>query len=157
MSKSKGIWYKNIGFFAYDVALGVLLKVVIDVAEARPPGAESAWLQEEISHWKVEAWAQDLSIWIDEDWSAKQTAIFASLVEAACTRLEARPTISSAEIVSWEFVDDGRICPRGATEVETGQVVELGRAILALIDGSLAEPPEGKNWYYGFPGGLVCL
>ncbi len=157
MSKSKGIWYQDRGFFAYDVALGVLLKYVIDVAEARPSGAESAWLQEVISHWKVEAWAQDLSIWIDEDWSASQTAIFASLVEAACTRLEARKSISSLEIESWEFVDDQYICTRGATEVETGPVVELGGAILALIDGTLAEPPEGKNWYYGFPDGLDCL
>jgi len=46
-----------------------------------------------------------------------------------------------------------RIHPRGASEVATGPVVELGRAIIALVRGDLPEAPKGEAWFFGVPPG----
>ena len=47
------------------------------------------------------------------------------------------------------MLDDMRIFPRGAKEVETAPVIELGRAIITMMSGELPEPPEGTIWLYG--------
>src|SRR5208282_5292365 len=79
------------------------------------------------------------------------------LAEDACARLAARESIPAEEIVRWHLLEDLRIFPRGATEVLTAPVVELGRAIIALLSGRLPEAPEGKHWFYGTPTGRETL
>jgi hypothetical protein len=64
-------------------------------------------------------------------------------------QLAARVSIPAEEIVAWPLLDDLRIHPRGATEVLTAPVVELGRAVVALISGTLPGPPTDKAWLYG--------
>jgi hypothetical protein len=56
-------------------------------------------------------------------------------------------------MVAWPLLDDLRIFPRGATEVFTAPVVELGKAIIALVRRELPEAPYGKTWFYGTPDG----
>lgn len=91
-------------------------------------------------------------ITLDEHWSAEERNTFAVLAEEACVALASRDFIASEEIVSWPFVDDLRIHPRGAKEVRTAPVIELGRAIIALILGELS-----KIWLYGAPNGRDTL
>ncbi|HKV95735.1 MAG TPA: hypothetical protein VJW20_24550 [Candidatus Angelobacter sp.] len=49
------------------------------------------------------------------------------------------------------ILDDIRIFTRGATEVFTAPIVELGRAIIALVRGELPEAPKGQILLYGAP------
>lgn len=72
-------------------------------------------------------------------------------------RLSKRVSIPAEEIAGWRLLDDLRIFPRGATEVLTGPVVELGRAIIELVSGELPEEPDGKFWFYGTPTGRQTL
>ncbi len=159
MTKTQGVHYENSFFLAYDVAMGILLKHVIDAAEARPVDAESEWLRTEVSDWRAVACNDSLAMLIDGDgsWSARQTSIFVALVDEACTRLEARKTIPGVEVENWPILDDQRLFTRGETEVETAPIVELGRAIIALVNGSLPESPLCTTWYYGFPDGRLFL
>ncbi len=158
MTKSKSVHYRGGGFWAYDVAISILLKYVIDAAEARPSDAESEWLRTEVSDWKAVACiSYSFLIDHDETWSARQTALFVSLLEEACSRLEARKTIPALEVENWPMLDDLHLSTRGDTEVVTVPIVELGRAIIALINGSLPEPLEGTLWAYGFPGGRTII
>ncbi len=155
MTKTHFVEYQNCGFWAYDVALGILLKHISDAADKLPTNAESEVLRTEVSWWIQGACVNTLSMHIDDDdsWSAQQTAIFVDLVDEACTRLEARETIPGLEVENWTFPDDLHLETRGESEVKTAPIVELGRAIIALVNGTLPESPLLTLWYYGFPEG----
>ncbi len=54
MSKTQFVDYGDAGFWAYDVALGIFLKYLIDAAEA--VNARTApWLAVEIENWRTVA------------------------------------------------------------------------------------------------------
>jgi hypothetical protein len=147
MSKTQYVEYANRGFWAYDVALGVFLKHLIDAAEVSEQ-AKTEWLLGAISSWRLIACISDYGLTLDTDWSDAQRQSFIALVEPACVRLAERESIPSAEIIAWPIVDDLHIFPRGATEVFTTPIIELGRAIIALISGTLPEGPAGTAWFY---------
>ena len=86
-------------------------------------------------------------------WSAAQKRDFIVLAEDASARLAKRASIPAEEITGWHLLDDLRIFPRGATEMLTAPVVELGRAIIELVSGELPGAPVGKFWFYGIPTG----
>ena len=125
MAKTHYIGYRNDGFWAYDVAQGVLLKYLVDLAEARAAQPGMSWLQEAAHSWRIGAVLYGLHI--EESWSVEQLELFKHLVLEACERLQARETISSAEIEAWPMIDDLRIFTRGAKEVSTAPVVELAQ------------------------------
>ena len=70
-------------------------------------------------------------------------------MEDACARLAKRASIPAEEIVGWPILDNLHIVPRGASEVDTTSIIELGRALIELVSGDLPEPPDGKIWIYG--------
>ena len=148
MSQTKYVEYAGRGFWAYDVALGVFLKHLIDAGEASDK-AGTPWLSAAISSWRATAGIPDIGLTLDAGWSAKQRQTFIALVELACARLAKRVSIPAEEIVAWPILDDLHLFPRGASEVETTPVIELGRAFIELISGELPEPPDGKIWIYG--------
>lgn len=152
MSQTQAVTYTDRGFWAYDVAVGVFLKYLIDVAQASRE-ANTPWLSQAVSSWRVWAVVSDFAVTLDENWSAEQRKTFIALAEEACAALATRDSVSADEIVSWLFVDDLRIHPRGAKEVLTAPVVELGRAIIALLCGELPEAPKGEAWIFGTPTG----
>jgi len=156
VTKTQFVNYADRGFWAYDVALGVFLKHLIDAAEASGR-ADTTWLSSAVSSWRTVACISDYGLTLDEKWSAAQRQTFVALAEDACARLAARESIPAEEIVRWHLLEDQRIFPRGATEVLTAPVVELGRAIIALLSGRLPEAPEGKHWLYGTPAGRETL
>jgi hypothetical protein len=145
----------RLGFWAYDVSLNIFLKHLIDAAEASEQ-ANTVWLSSAISDWRV-ACVPDFTLMLDASWSPGQRQTFLDLAEEACAKLAARESISAEEIVSWPILDDIRIFTRGATEVFTAPIVELGRAIIALVRGELPEAPEGQIWLYGAPKGRMTI
>jgi hypothetical protein len=156
VSKTQPVTFADRGFWAYDVALGVFFKYLIDAAQASGE-ANTPWLSEAVSAWRVWAVISDFAVRFDEDWSAEQRKTFIALAEEACAALAARDSISAEEIVTWPFVDDLRIHPRGAKEVLTAPVVELGRAVIALIRYELPEAPKGEAWIFGTEAGRSTI
>jgi hypothetical protein len=156
VSATKPVTYADRGFWAYDVAAGVFLKYLIDAAQASRE-ANTQWLSEAVSSWRVWAAISDWGVTLDEHWSADQRKIFIALAEEACAALATRDAIPRHEITSWHLVDDLRIDPRGATEVLTAPVIELGRAIIALLCDELPEAPKGEAWFYGTPSGRSTI
>lgn len=156
MSKTRFVTYSKCGFWAYDVALGVFVKYLLDAAQ-ESGDANSPWLSEAVASWRVCAVVSDLGFTLDENWSADQKKTFVALTEQACAALESRKSIPAEEIVSWAFVDDLRIFPRGATEVLTAPVIELGRAMIALLRSELPEAPKGEAWIFGTPAGRSTI
>jgi hypothetical protein len=156
MSKTKFVQYRDNGFWAYDVALGVFLKYVIDIAETSSM-AGSVWLSKRLPQWRVVACINDFGLRLDENRTAIQRQHFISFAEEACARLALRESIPAAEMLSWNVLEGEGIFPRGAEQVETGSVIELGRATIALMSRKLPEPPEDAAWCYGFPEGRTTI
>jgi hypothetical protein len=99
----------------------------------------------------------DIGLTLGAGWSAEQWQTFVALAEDACARLANRVSIPAEEIIAWPILDDVRIFPRGASEVDTAPVVELGRAIIALLSGELPDAPSGKSWLYGTETGREAI
>ena len=156
LSKTTSVTYADRGFWAYDVALGVFLKHLIDAARASRE-ANTAWLSGAVSSWRACAVVSDFGLTLEPHWSSEQRKIFTALAEEACAALAARDSIPAEEIAAWPILDDLRIDPRGAEEVRTAPVVQLGRAIIALLHGGLPEPPPGEAWIYGTPDGRSTI
>lgn len=143
------------GFWAYDVALDIFLKHLIDAGEASEQ-ADAPWLSEAISSWRY-ACVPDYGLTLDANWPTAHRQTFLALAEEACARIAARESIPAEEIGSWEILEGIHPYTRGATVVLTAPVVELGRAIIALVSGELPEAPQGEIWLYGTPEGLQTL
>jgi len=138
VTATKWIEFESRHFWAYDVAAGVFLKHLIDEAEASGQ-ADTPWLSKAVSSWRVQAVITEFGLTLDEEWSTAQRQIFINLAEQACKKLATRDSIPAEEIVAWTLMDQLRILPRGAKEVRTAPVIELGRAIIALVSGDLPE------------------
>jgi hypothetical protein len=151
VSQTHFVEFNGSGFWAYDVALGVFLKHLIDVAGQRP--VDDPWLSEAIRSWRITATIPDCGRVLDSRWSADQIETFVEMAEEACARLSDRDSIPAKEMASWRILEDEGVFPRGALEVRTAPVVELGRAIVALARGELPAAPPGTSWYYGTPEG----
>ena len=89
---------------------------------------------------------------IDPSWSEEQIAAFIELAKTACNRIAQRVSIPANENQSWEVLPGAHMRTRGQPEILTAPVVQLGRAIIALVDGTLPDPPADTRWFYGQPG-----
>jgi hypothetical protein len=156
VSKTKFVDFREDGFWAYDVGLAVFLKHLIDVALPRCSPAD-VWLADAIADWRRIAVIPDIGLHIDVSWSATQRETFIELVEQSCAALAKRKGYAAEEITSWALFEDLRIFPRGHSYVNTAPVVELGSALIELIDGSLPAAPVGKQWLYGAPEGRIVI
>jgi hypothetical protein len=157
VTAKKVIKYSGRGFWAYDVAMGIFIKHLLDAAE-KSGEARKPWLSKAISDWRVQAVVTECGFTIDERWSVEERTAFIAMTERACAAMEAREFIRVTEIVSWSFVDNLRIFPRtDANELRTAPVIELGRAIAALLLGQLPDPPKSEAWFFGTPEGRSTI
>ncbi len=102
VSRTQTVTYGERGFWAYDVAVGVFLKYLIDAAQASGE-AKAPWLSEVVSSWRLWAVVSDFGLRLDERWSAAHRKIFIALVEEACAALATRDSIPDYEIVNWHL------------------------------------------------------
>ncbi len=153
MTQTQFVGYGARGFWAYDVSLGIFLKHLVDVAEIADVGAHAKWLAAAITDWRLVACVSDYGLTIEEDWSSDQLDTFVRLTDEACARLGQRDLIPLEEIAAWQIHEGRGIFLRGATKIQTWPIVDLGRAIRALVVGSLPNAPPGTIWFYGTPSG----
>jgi hypothetical protein len=155
MSKTQFVDFGNRGFWAYDVALGVFLKHLIDAAESHNQ-SNSQWLSELIGSWRTVACVDTYGLTIDPAWSDEQRKIFVELARTAVDQLGMRVSIPAAEMMSWKVLDNQGIFPRGEEAWPTEPIIELGNAIVALVSGTLPNTVD-MNWLYGTISGVVQL
>ena len=152
MSKSKFIRVgKEEGLHVYDVLHDVFLKYLIDAAN-RSPHAQQIWLAEELRSWRVCATIGDIAASFDDGWSGAQRQIVAELATQACDTLAERPSISAEEMRGWNVLNGAGIETRGEIEIPTAPVVEVGRAVTALLRNEEIEQPPGGTWFYSSYG-----
>jgi hypothetical protein len=148
MSRTLFVEFRGDGFWAFDVVVGVFLKHLIDIASLRLEEKEEAWLAEAIAAWRVDAVNADLGLFLDESWSHHQIDVFTALTQDACGSLAERESIAAEEIESWEMIDDLRCSTRGLPSVTTASAIQLGDALVQLVNGALPAPPPGTWWFF---------
>lgn len=156
MSRSKYVEFGERGFWAYDVAVGIFFKHLIDAVEASGQ-AHTPFLNAAISLWRVQAAVSDIGLTLEKSWTQLQRKNITDFAEQACLMIATRESIPADEIVRWPLIGNYRIHTRGEKEVHTGPIVELGHAVIALVSGTLPEPPKSKAWFYGDPEGLTTI
>jgi len=154
MSRTLFIDYKGEGFWAYDVAMGLFLKHLIDRACLRQP---SAWLSGCIECWRVNAVVCDFGMHLDPKWTDTQREIIQTLIEEACQELQKFRAFSADEAASWKIHDGEGIFARGAAQIPTAPSIELGHGVGLLLDGALPATPSGTWWFYGLPNGVTTI
>ena len=87
----------------------------------------------------------DIGLKLDQSWSPAQRRTFVALAEDACARLATRTSIPGEEIVARPLLDDLRIYPRGATEVLTAPVIELGHGLICPLYSAPIPSPSGTE------------
>ena len=154
MSQKMFVDYRGQGFWAYDVAVGVLLKHLIDRACLREP---APWLSECIERWRVNATVSDLGMHLDPEWTDSQRQIVRELIEEACQELQKVEAFSADEAASWKIHNGKGVFARGALCIPTAPSIELGRAVGMLLEGTLPAAPAGSWWFYGTPDGVTTI
>ena len=157
MSQTQFVEYRQNGFWAYDVALAVFLKHLIDVAAEQSLEHEKTWLAAVVQQCRVTAGVNSYGLALGEDWSAPQLAAFIRLAREACVRIGRRESFSATEMEAWSILEGEGVFARGAGEVLSRPIVELGQAIVKLIEGELPAAPAGTAWCYGAPSGRCTI
>lgn len=153
MSSTATVEFGGRGLWAYAGSLAILLATVIKLAEDLPSDRRSSWLPDMLDTMKASAVVTDFGLVIDESWHGERVDLLATLVAKANQQLRDQATISEAEVAHWNVLDGDTVTWRGSPIVDTAPVVDLGMAIIQLIDGTLPYPPPGTWWYYGVDGG----
>lgn len=147
MSRTKYVEYSGNGFWAYDVALDVFLKHLIDSAEALEKADAPSWLEEAKQRWRNAA-VPDCGLDFDRAWMPEGLEVVIGLIRRACETLALRESIPAAEVESWMIIDDLEVSCRGDDPIPTKPIIMLGQAISALIDGTLPSAPPDTAWFY---------
>ncbi|MCO6045730.1 hypothetical protein NG895_17670 [Aeoliella sp. ICT_H6.2] len=155
MSKTAFVEFRGDGFWAYDVALGMLFKQVIDHAVSL--GTESDWLQKLIQQWRFNAVVADCGLYLDDDWSQDQFATVDDLLQQACRTLAEHGHFTAEEMSGWNILEGQGVFDRGHGGYHTAPVIELGQAIRQLLSGTLEPAPTGTWWLYGAPEGRISI
>src|SRR5262245_12099588 len=149
MSKTLFVEYRGTGFWAYDVAVGILLKHLIDAANKAGPARDAAWLTECVESWRANAVSSDFGLHLHDAWNGDQVEVICSLLAVACASLECRECISADEMAAWNIIDGRGVFARGDPWFPTAPVVELAEAVESLLAGTLPAAPVGTWWIYG--------
>jgi hypothetical protein len=157
MTRTQFVECAESGFWAHDVALGVFLKHLIDVADARSREPGASWLVEAVDAWRVVAWVGDYGLNLGETRSSAQHGTFLALAREACARIGRRERFLAIEMQAWSILDGRGVFARGASDVLAGPIVELGEAVIALVEGRLPPAPPGTAWLYGAPSGRSTI
>ena len=135
----------------------MFLKHLIDVAEEHCLEQEERWLTKTVQRWRIVACVNSYGLALGEEWSAPQIATFLGLAREACLRIGRRESFAATEMEAWSILEGGGVFARGASEVASGPIVELGEAMVALLEGKLPPAPPGAAWFYGTPSGRCTI
>jgi hypothetical protein len=140
-------------FWARDVGLSILVAETIGVIEGLSASERPWWLNAMLRDLRTVAVVPDFGLDVGAEWQGEQVDRLAGWIAEASRRLAARGAVTAAEAAAWQVDGDATVVWRGAAAVDTGPIVQLGRATVALVRGTLPPPPPGHRWFYGDPGG----
>lgn len=157
MSKTTFVSYQDQWFWAYDVSLDILLKFVIEVGEAYQGLSGDNWLVKTLNKLRVIIRVNDYGLDVDGICPPEEIGHFVKILNEAMDLISRTESLSENEIRSWEILPDCHISTRGQEIVRTKPIIELGQAIVDMINHSLPDAPTGTRWLHGAPGGIITV
>ena len=150
MTKTRHVCFEEVMFSAYDVALGIWLKHFVELFELTDLRTDEWWI-EKADWWRVVAAVDPYGIDFDEGWTPELREQFVTLAESVNAKLAERTEIPASEVASWDLGDGLTIWPRCAlTEsISTAPVIELGVAMIDLVQRILPATPVPGWWFVG--------
>lgn len=148
------IEFREDGFWAYDVAVSILLKHMIDRAQLREP---CDWLLECLERWRINTLVSDFGMHLDPAWTLDQCVLVQTVISEAIQELKKVESISADEAAAWRVHDESGICFRGHKQILSAPIITLGQAITNLLQGALPKPPPGTWWFYGISEGTETI
>jgi hypothetical protein len=159
VSRTKTVSHEGRHFWVFDEALGIWLKYLIEVVERRIQTNSMMWAEDYLEDWRVKASISDLG-WHIGVWADAQKRDFLEASQEACDVLAQEPPLPLEEVATWSVLDDIPIVHRTGLwddPIDVEPIVELGRAVMALIAGTLDDPPPGTWWLFGGHGGRKTI
>jgi hypothetical protein len=159
VSATVGVSFRGRSFWARDVSLSIF---AYEILSLRPDTTDKEWLSDVLRELSVVGrlgadFGLNLDL-LDPPLNDEQAGILICIVRHAVRRLELRRTITDAEAATMVFEPDRsvgfepdcRVIWRSEDEVSTAPIVELGNALIKLLDGTLPQPPKGTWWAFGW-------
>lgn len=148
MTKTLYVEFRGNGFWAFDVSAAVFLKHLIDVANEHLCSNDDQWLCDAIRHWQITVAAAELAWFADNTWTPEQVATVIQLSKLAIRTILEKGDIPAATVTAWRILESHSIFCRGFDPIPALAVVGLGDAFVDLLQGSLATPPTGHQWFF---------
>jgi len=144
MSRSVFVGFKGDGFWAYDVVSSTYLGFLTSAANVLATDKQQYWLEEAVRAWHINMEISDYGLHLDEDWSESQLETVRELCRFAIKKIRGADTILWSDIEMWPILP----VRRGHDSIPSEPVAGFGEAIIALLEGKLAQPPTGHWWFY---------
>jgi hypothetical protein len=124
---------------SFSTYLGFLISAANELATDRQD-----WLDVAIRGWEVNMEISDYGLYLNEDWSDSQVGAVCELCRCANQKIRAANTDRQSEIALWPILPQRR----GHEFIPSEPLARFGEAMIALLEGNLAEPPTGHIWFY---------
>lgn len=137
--------------WAYDGALSILLAQLLRDVEGIPPEHLPGWWESCVEELRLQARVSDLFFNVELGLGVEGREALAEMFDDTAARLLERTPRTPGQSDDWQLIF------RGDHAYDVGPVAELGRALAALLRGTLTAPAPGTLWLYGAPGGRTTI
>jgi hypothetical protein len=146
MSRTAPIEYDGQMLWAYDESRGIWMKHLIDAIVDIAP---DAWTDAELDGLRATASLGSAAAWTIE-LTAEQRPHFLAAARQATDRLAAEDFLSRSEAQTRYMLEDLPLIRHsgGHELIATAPLVQLGNAVIALVEGTLEPPPPRNAWYF---------
>ena len=144
MSSSFCVRYRGEAFWAFDVALDLLLDHVIAGAKVHLAAGRHGWLEHWVDLWGAAATGASF-VMLHDEWTPAEAAVVLDLLDAAVGELDRRDEVSGDEL------DRRNLMRRNVGSIPAWRAADVGRAAASLLRGELPPlPPNAGTWAFGW-------
>ncbi|MGB2568550.1 hypothetical protein ACPFP2_08895 [Micromonospora citrea] len=154
MSRTVPVGFGDRSVWAWDVSLSILLAQTVQVGEEAPEPGRAPWLAPTLFELRRHAvLGADAYFDLDLGLDAAQREQLLEMVAEASRRLRERGPVTRDEATRWRVLGEDTVLWRGADDLDTTPVADLGQALIDLVHGDLPLAPPGTRWCFGVEGG----
>jgi hypothetical protein len=147
VSKTVAVEFRGRSFWAFDVSLSILLHETVLIGARTTDGDWLAPVLAELRHAAIRGSTGMLDL--DLGLTDEQRQVVVRLIEQAGERLSQRELITASEAAQLEIEPSVRVLWRPADAVPTEPILDLSKALAALVRGTLPHAPAGHWWFIG--------
>jgi hypothetical protein len=147
VSKTVAVEFRGRCFWAFDVSLSILLRETVVLGARTTDGDWLGPVLAELRHAAIGGSTRGLDL--DLGVTDEQRQVVVRLIEQAGERLSQREFITASEAAQLEIEPGVTVSWRPADAIPTEPIVDLSKALSALVRGTLPHAPAGHWWCIG--------